>query len=366
MKTPTFSKMHQVSAVPTLYRSVQWQALGLLMALWIASCKPASHSDASKVSSEDIVVKMAPVVTGQAALPVLTSGLISSETQARYSFKIGGMIEKIYVSEGDAIQAGQLLATLNLTEINAQVIQARNGVEKAQRDLERVKNLFADSVATLEQVQNLGTQLNLAQEGLRIASFNQAYAQIRATTSGKVVRKLMNEGELASPGMPVFFVNATQQGQWVLKAGISDRDWARISLGDSARLELDAYPGQSFSGQVSRLAEGADPVTGSYQVEIRLHPTSFKLAGGLFGKASITPSHTHKLAFIPIEAISEGNGKKAFVFVPNGQKQVKKIPIEIAYILEKQVAVSSGLEQVQQVITAGSGYLNENSTIISH
>src|SRR4029079_18657756 len=124
------------------------------------------------------------------------------------------------------VAKGQLLATLDLTEINAQVQQANQGVEKVQRDVKRVKNLYNDTVATLEQVQNANTQLKVAEESLRIARFNQQYAQIRATESGIILKKLMNEGELASAGSPVFQFNGTAGNDWVIRFGVSDKDWA--------------------------------------------------------------------------------------------------------------------------------------------
>ncbi|WP_315820589.1 efflux RND transporter periplasmic adaptor subunit [Paraflavitalea speifideaquila] len=117
------------------------------------------------------------------------SGTIASTSQATLSFKTGGIISKIYVKEGDHVAKGQLLATLDLTEINAQVQQAVQGSEKAQRDVTRARNLYNDTVATLEQLQNATTQQQVAAEGLRIARFNQQYAQIRATENGTILKR---------------------------------------------------------------------------------------------------------------------------------------------------------------------------------
>ena len=121
---------------------------------------------------------------------------------------------------------GQLLARLNLTEIDAQVGQARNAFEKAERDFKRVSNLYRDSAATLEQFQNAQTGFQLAEQALQIAGFNQRYSSIYATESGRVLRKLMNEGELVGPGQPVYVINSTRPGDWVIRIGVADRDWA--------------------------------------------------------------------------------------------------------------------------------------------
>jgi RND family efflux transporter MFP subunit len=149
------------------------------------------------------------------------SGLVSTENEARLSFKIGGIIEKIYVKEGDRIKKGQLLATLKSTEIASQVQQVQLTVEKAQRDYQRANNLYKDSVVTLEQLQNAKTGLDIARQNLQQVAFNQEYSKIYAPADGFVVKKIGNEGELASSGSPVLFANAlSASSKWILKIGL--------------------------------------------------------------------------------------------------------------------------------------------------
>ena len=115
-------------------------------------------SQAASTIDDAIAVKLQPVTTTQYAPVLKYSGSMASTAEARLSFKIGGIISKIYVKEGDHVVKGQLLATLDLTEINAQVQQATQNAEKAQRDVTRARNLYNDTVATLEQLQNATTQ----------------------------------------------------------------------------------------------------------------------------------------------------------------------------------------------------------------
>ena len=314
-------------------------------------------------TSHEVAIQLEKVKTEDLVQPVYTSGLLFSETEAVLSFKIGGIIQQMLVKEGDAVRKGQLLAKLDQTEIEAQVIQARNGVDKAKRDLDRIKNLYADEAATLENVQDLTTAYNVAKESLRIATFNQRFAEIRAVSDGRIVKKMKNQGELVSSGMPIFFMNDTSSDQWKLEAGISDRDWARLTEGDQATLNFDAYPEESFEGRVVRLAEGADPTNGSYQVEVQVNPKGKKFAAGLFAKANITPSNKKTYQVIPVEALVEGFGKNAFVFVLQAEDKVKKIPVEVAFIQDNQVAIKTGLDNFDKVVTAGSGYLTEYSSI---
>lgn len=321
------------------------------------------NTETTVQGSHEVAVNLYTVESKQMTQPVYASGLLFSETEAVLSFKIGGIIQEIFVKEGDAVKKGQLLARLDLTEINAQVIQAQNGVRKAERDLSRVTNLYADSVATLENLQDLTTVLNVTKEGLRIAEFNQRFAEIRAVSNGSIVKKMKNRGELVSPGMPIFFMNDTGDDQWKLQVGIADKDWVRLKVGDKATVLFDAYPETEFEGYVIRLATGADPTNGSYQVEIQVDPKGNKFAPGLFAETKIIPSNSETYKVIPVEALVEGSGTKGFVFTMNGKDRIKKIPIEVAFLLDNMIAIKSGLEDIQNVISAGSGYLTEYSTV---
>lgn len=321
-------------------------------------------SQAASITDEAIAVKVQPVTTTRYAPVLKYAGAMASTAEARLSFKIGGIISKIYVKEGDHVVKGQLLATLNLTEINAQVQQAAQGVEKVQRDVNRVKNLYNDTVATLEQVQNASTQLQVAEESLRIARFNQQYAQIRATESGIILKKLMSEGELANPGSPVFQFNGTAGNDWVIRFGVSDKDWAVLKKGDKASVEIDAYPNRTFTGIVTEIAQGADIASGTYEIEVKVLPGGARFAAGLFAVVRLQPAAEQTVTLVPVEAISEANDKTGYVYTVNADgKTITKNKVTIAFLENNKAAIVSGLDSAKEVITEGVGYLTDKSLV---
>ena len=102
----------------------------------LMACDPSPSKSVGRDAPKDTVaVQVAPVSKSDFKSDLIVSGVVSSETEARLSFKTGGIIESMTVRDGDQVRQGQLLATLNPTEINAQVEQAKEGLEKAQRDL---------------------------------------------------------------------------------------------------------------------------------------------------------------------------------------------------------------------------------------
>jgi RND family efflux transporter MFP subunit len=333
-------------------------AAGLLLAL--AGC---STSEASSNSVEAVAVRTARVEKATIAQPIRATGILSGKAESKLSFKIGGIIDRIVVSEGQSVRRGQLLATLKLSEINAQVNQAQNAFDKAERDLQRVKNLYRDSVATLEQFQDAATGYEVAKSALEIAKFNQQYASIYAPASGKILKRFAEANELVSPGTSVLLMRNAQDG-WVVKAGLADRDVVRVAIGDTARLTFDAYPSHFFSATVSEISGTASPMTGTYEVELRVEPaedTTF--LSGMIAKAEILPSKKSRVSLVPIESIVEADGTRGSVYIVSPSDAAKKIGVAVAFIYGNQAAIAAGLEGIDEVITDGAAYLNDGDAI---
>jgi RND family efflux transporter MFP subunit len=339
--------------------------LSAMIAVIALSCgSRANESKDSTESTQQIPVRVAEIGKDARAGDIPVSGYLSTEDEARLSFKVGGVIERIYVREGERIRKGQLLASLKATEISAQVQQVELSVDKARRDYERVRNLYRDSVATLEQLQNAKTGLEIAEQGLRAAGFNQRYAKIYATADGFVVRRLKNEGEMAEPGTPLLMTRAVGSGSnWVLTAGLSDRDWAQVSVGDVAEVTFDAFPGKRFAARVHRKALAADPASGQFMTELRVDVSGEQLAAGIFGKATIRVSKPVEGYAIPYDALLEANGRQGFVFVTNDGKTVRRVPVTISSITQDMVYLSEGLQGYRQVVISGSPYLTDGSIV---
>jgi RND family efflux transporter MFP subunit len=288
--------------------------------------------------------------------------MIQSDSESKPAFKTGGVIARMYAEEGDMVKKGQLLAQLNMTEIEAQATQAKFALEKAERDLRRVDNLYRDSIATLEQLQNATTAVDLAKKSLQIAEFNVAYSQVHAPIDGKVIKKLMHEGEITGPGIPVYFIMGVRQADWKLVAGLTDKNWGKVKKGDHARVTLDAYPGWEIDCTVKRLSDVANPMSGTLDVELNLPSSDKRIAAGLLAHVEIMPSIKSEYALIPVEALVSSNGRTGIVYVPKDGK-AEKHTIQIQQFYGEQVAVRSGLEGVESVITAGSGFLEDGDLI---
>lgn len=336
-------------------------------AIGLSAC--GAGSAASEIPPQaDIPVKLLPLQSQATAASIPVSGVFTTDDEVLLSFKTGGIIQRILVKEGDAIRQGQTVATLNPVEIDAQVQQAQLAFEKASRDHQRATNLYNDSVATLEQLQNAQTAKDIAGQQLKTAQFNRSHSVITAPRNGFVLRKLAAEGQLVQPGTPILQTNGAQSGNWLLRTSISNKEWAAIRLQDTALVEVESVPGKTFTGLVSRRSEGIDPATGSFAIDIRLtgeKPSN--IAFGMFGKAVIRTAVQSKSTAgtwsVPYDAVLDGDGNSGYVFITNDGKRAQKVKVTIAGMEKDHVIISQGLENARQLIISGSAYLTDSSTI---
>jgi len=337
--------------------------LGLiLIATGLMSCNRDVGAESN--SAEPIPnVFVAPIEKRDQPLPIRTSGRLSSKAEVRLSFKIGGIIERLYVDEGRSVRKGGILARLNLAEIDAQVVQATSALEKAQRDFNRVEGLFKDSVATLEQFQDAQTGVDIAEANVRIAEFNRKHAEIKAPSSGRILRRMAEQDELVSPGQPVFVFGSSQTG-WVARVGLADRDIVKLALGDSAKLVFDAYPEQVFNGWVTEVADAADPMSSTFEVEVAIEDPGNLLKSGFIARVDLFPSSGDSYFYIPVEALVEGNDREGIVYVYDEENhEAKKVAIQISRLLDSEIAVSGGLEEYDQVVTDGASFLQGDGPV---
>lgn len=345
-------------------KNILLPAFAIIALSLIIACGGKNEKVETTTSTDNLMtVKSALVLRESVNDPILASGIVSSESEARPAFKTGGVIERTLVEEGAQVQAGQLLATLNLSEISAQVQQAQLALQKAERDLGRVRNLQKDSVATLEQLQNATTGVDIAKQTLAIAEFNKSYSEVRSPISGKVIKKIMNAGEIVGPGNPIYYILSNNTNDFVVKCGLADRDWARLKGGDRANIRLDAYPGEQFEAHISRLADVGNPTSGTFDAELKISTKGKKLATGLIAAVEMFPQASGAKAIIPIEALLEANGSQGFVMAADGQGIARKLPVTIAFLKGSQVVLASGLDGVTEVLTNGVQYVKEGQKV---
>jgi RND family efflux transporter MFP subunit len=336
--------------------------LFILGSALLVSCNKKAKE--TKINIEDApTVEIAQIERKTLGETITASGVLASKSEIKLAFKTGGLIKRIYVNEGQYVKAGQLLAELDMSEIDAQVNQAKIGLQKAKRDFERVTKLYNDEAATQTNLQDATTGVDLATQTVQAANFNQKLSRIYAPTSGTILRKIAEQGELITPYAPAFVIGSGSSA-FVVNVGLADRDIIKIKTGNSAIITFDAYPGQNFRASVSQIAQTVNPATGTYEVELEISNEGKKLISGFVANAKISPAGQNSTLVVPVAALAEASGQIAYVFCLEGTTNtVIRKEIKIGKITNEEVELISGLTEKDIVITKGGGFLSDGQKV---
>jgi RND family efflux transporter MFP subunit len=348
--------------------NIQWKMPVLVFTLAVlAACGKTEAPPAPKATP----VRIQSASNGPAVPPIDTNGVVMTKDEMRLSFKVGGVVRRVHVQEGDVVKRGARLAEIELTEVGAQAEQARQLADKAARDLKRGENLYADQVISLEQLQDLRTQAAMADAQSKSAQFNLGYSVITAPQDGTVLRKLVEERELVPAGTPVLVFGESGRG-YVVRAALADREIVNVKIGDKGEVRMDAFPGQAMSGTIVEVASAADERTGMFPIEVIFDKPPPRLVSGLVARLRLAPtSEAPPLTYVPMAALVEGDGDRASVFVfvhgaaggrDAGGKALRR-DVRVAFITADSIALESGIKAGESVITDGALYLENGEAV---
>ena len=195
-----------------------------------------------------------------------------------------GFVTKVPVKVGQKVKAGQLLVSINNTDLQAKkaqveasIIQATAAYKNAKKDYERFTNLFAQQSASQKELDDMTARYEMAKAGLDAAKQMRneinaqfAYANITAPFSGIITNSFVKEGDMANPGMPLISIEGAQKLQ--VTAMVSENDITSITNGMQVKVLVKSL-GNTINGTVSEVSLSARNTGGQYLVKIDLEKT---------------------------------------------------------------------------------------------
>lgn len=330
----------------------------------LAGCGGSAATPPASAEAQAVPVRVAAAGPAPFLSEIRTIGRVEPDRSYVLAFKTPGVVSVLNVEEGDAVKKGQVLAELDPRDVDAQLRQAQEAADKAARELARVKKLHASGFASDAALQDAEAQAKSTRATAQAARSNRGYASIVAPADGIVLKRNIEANGVVAAGAPVLTLSDMSES-FVLAAGLADRDALRVALGDAATVSFDAFPGQAFTASVTEIGADADVRTGTFQIKMRIAATDAPLKSGLVGRAAITPSAQSAATLaIPVDAILEGHGSEAMVFVVDpATGAAKRTRIATGRISGGLVAVTAGLKAGDQVVVDGAGYLTDGEKV---
>lgn len=344
-----------------------WKHRLSILGLLLVSVVPAYAGDA--VQAEVQTVKPQPIEI-YATYP----GTVMPTEYVQVASRMSGYVQKIRVHEGESVKKGDLLLTVNPTDVAAGVSQARAQVAKAKAALttarenyKRFKDLYAERAIPkqrFEQVKLAYTAAKndyaAAQAGLRQALNQVSYAKVRAPFDGVIFSKKVSNGQLVGPGQTLMvFYNP---GQLEVDVQVDDLAYYQLKLGEQVPVQI-AGPNrvpQQTNATVQTMVVASDPHTHTHTVKLLL-PASSKGEGGAYARVMI-PVQKQLAVLVPQSAVRIRAGITG-VFVVNSDGTAEFRMLTLGEQRGDKVVVLSGLAEGDRLIVSAKGELANGTRI---
>lgn len=348
--------------------------VGLFLA---AGCGGKEERKGGVADAPPVRVTAVRVAVQSAEEPVQYSATIEPAEEADIAGKVMGKVERIRVSEGDAVRKGQLLVELEGEDIRAKLAQAEAGVveanahfENARKNLARFESLYEQRAATQKELDDIRVgyesaqaRLQGAQEMKREVEELLQYVKIVAPFDGVVTELHLDAGDLATPGRPIVSLENARQVEIV--ASVPESQIENLSVGMPVKIVIparsDAAPAQEFTGSIDQIIPSADP--GSHQFEIKafIQNLGGSVMPGMFARIVVSRALSDRL-MVPRGAI-RSRGQLEGIFVVGEDERARLRWVRTGRTIGDKVEVLSGLEPGEIVVTSGQLRLRDGQRV---
>lgn len=286
-------------------------------------------------------------------------GQAEANTSISVSFPTAGTLGRIYVEEGQAVKAGQLLAEIDPTLLQKALQSAEALLSQARDAYDRMKYLHETN--SLPEIQWVETQskLSQAQSAYDIARKNLEDCRLLAPISGVVGRKLVQTGETVMPAQPVMTVLDINKVK--VNVSIPEKEIGGIHADTECGVYVAALDGASFKGGRIVKSVQSDPMTHTYPISIHVDNPGGRLLPGMVCDVTFGQTGNPALS-VPVTAVMAGTGDSHYVWVvENGMAKRKDIRTSMAY--GGRIVVTEGLQAGDSVIVKGMQKLSNGSKV---
>jgi RND family efflux transporter MFP subunit len=330
--------------------------LPALAALVLTSCGDrAQHASLSQGAPKTVTAAPAQRVAESSREEYM--GTVVARNRAGIESKVQAKVERIPVTLGSKVSAGQVLAELDVREFQARVAQAEAVYQQAASDLKRFESLVAEQAVTQQEFDAVKARKSVAEATLTEARTYLSYARIEAPFTGTVTEKLIDVGDLAVPGRALFTIE--EEGNLRFETALPESKLGRVMVGDSATVAITSIDA-TVRGRLIELSPSADPVSRTFAVKISL-PSLPGIRPGQFGRLELATGGDETI-FIPRQALVR-RGQLDLVYVVNVENRAMLRLVRIGRQFPDRLEILAGLRENELVVTDGQRELSDGDSV---
>ena len=289
-------------------------------------------------------------------------GTVRFRRETPLGFTTAGKVATVRFEEGDSVKNGALLAALDSTIVGADVSVATAERERARAEFDRLRTLYANGWITKARYETAEATLKAAEARVRQASFASGTSQLYAPSSGVILSRNVQPGQVVAAGTPAL-VLGENDGGFVFRVPIIDRDATKLRVGMAADISIESSSDSLIRATVSEIDGRANESTGAFTVQFQL-PNSGKLRSGQIGTANIKlPSSGGGALQIPASSLFGVRTGEGLVYVVDANSRVETRNVAIERVTDQFVLVSGGIKSGDIIVISGLEKLRAGSKV---
>ncbi len=313
-----------------------------------AGCGNTGKKDASQAPA--VVEEVAPSVAVEQVFEreVPQMATYTSTVQAYVKNNIApqsvNRIKKINVEVGDFVKKGQVLAEMDLIQLQQAELQMQN----KEIEYKRLKALYdagglsqsdLDAIELAYKVSKTQYE-NLLENSVLLSPIN-----------GVVTARNYDVGDMYAMSAPVFTVEQIVPVK--LLVGISESDYSKVKKGDSVEITTDAVPGKTFYGKINRIYPTVDPATRTFTVEVVVENNYKTLRPGMFARVTVKFGVNNNVVIPDVAVVKQQGSGERFVYVLNEDGTVSYVKVVLGRRMGAEYEVLEGLKDGDKIVTGG-------------
>lgn len=343
----------------------------IFLSFFLAGCDDKNLNETPKLSHKTWSLPVAVVEMADIPKYYVATGSVVSDHRIAITSRITGFIQQIMVLEGASITKGQLLISLDSSNIDGVIKQAQATqniaaltFKDSKADVKRAQYLFKLKSISGEKLRKVKLQHDVANDALHKADAalmkaqqQRKYMNLTSPINGTVVIRHQREGDLAIPGSPILTIESNTG--LLFETTVPAKQFAHIESGSKIKIKIDALD-DNLIGVVTRMVASADLLTRNFVIKMTL-PEHVGLLSGMFGR-SYFHIKTEQATVIPVSALIERGGLQG-VFVLDELDHAYFRWLRIGKTSNKQLEILSGLNGGERIIINPHQHIHEGDII---
>jgi RND family efflux transporter MFP subunit len=315
-------------------------------------------------------------VNTETAMPVLTtkasrirsgteislSGNIEGSKTVRLGFLVAGKIDFIAANEGQLVEKGELLSSLDPTNYGIAKELADIQVNQVQDEYDRLKLMHDNNSLSESDFAKITYGLQQARAQQKLHTKNLADTKLYSPIAGVLLKKLCEVGEITGVGMPLFVVSDIRKVK--VSAFIPENELHNLKIGQEARVFVSSLS-ETFVGRIIEVGSAADAASRAFSVKIEVENPKMLIRPGMIAEAKIVTGQEKELIVIPVEAVLHDFNNQSFVYVidESASKAFKRF-VSLGQAVNDKIEIISGLKETETIVSGGQQKLVDGSQIV--